>query len=103
MISSRPAVPWPVGSPSSHSASASAAATRVRLQLPWPSPVSGSPSASQSEPFDFRWLTTTVTSPPTSRSVNVCARAGRLFAAKSGSTVESSTAKAPTGATSAGL
>ena len=55
--------PLPVGSVASQSTSASAAFVRVTLQLPAAGVrVAGAPS--QSEPFDFRWLTTTVSTGP---------------------------------------
>ena len=96
--------PLPVGSLASQSTSASAADVRVRLQLPDPSPVSGSPTALQSEPFDLRWLTTAVNTPPLSCDRNVCARAGRFSVSmKRGSTDESRIAWSPTGVTRAGL
>ena len=95
--------PDPVGSAANQSTSASAACVRVTLQLPDPSPVSGSPTSLQSEPFDFRWLTTTVTPAPSATVANVWAMAGRfLVSMKRGSTDESSTAKEPTGVTALG-
>ena len=76
--------PWPVGSLSSHSASAIGRLRARDVAVARPSPVSGSPTALQSEPFDFRWLTTTVTSPPAWMSVKVCASAGRLIGVEVG-------------------
>ena len=61
-----------VGPVASQSTIASAALVRTSLQLPWPSPASG--SSAQADPFDLRWFTATVTSPPVSMSANVCER-----------------------------
>src|SRR5688500_10882128 len=96
--------PLPVGSVASQEANAAAAAVRVLLQLPCPSPKSGSPTVLQSEPFDFRWLTTTVSFWPDRLCSNVCASDGRLSVSmKRGSTADVIALKAPAGVTALGL
>jgi hypothetical protein len=95
--------PLPVGSVASQSTIAAAAWVRVTLQLPEPSPVSGS-SGRHSEPFDFRWLTTTVSLCPDELCANVWASEGRLrVSMKRGSTAEVMIFQSPTGATEPGF
>ena len=94
--------PESVGSDAIQSTRAAAASVRVTSQLPEPSPVSGSPA--HAEPFDFRWLTATVTTSSVPFSRNVWATAGRLrVVSKRGSTVSSRTSWSPTGVTVPGL
>src|SRR3954469_7189792 len=101
-ISRKSGSPLPVGSVFSQSTSAAAAWVRVTLQLPQPSPGSGSPS--QAEPFDFRWLTSTVSFRPVELSWKVWASDGRFrVVSKRGSCAAVSAFQAPTGVTEAGL